>query len=124
MISIKNKILKEIDVYKWIESEKNKKDLGQKAIDDWLRIYYNDYLRKNWIYHITGKEKIEEFDEKLYNICNKEPLKNNKKLEFVLKKLLDGGENLSILVEDIECLNILLILNINDWRISFDKIIR
>lgn len=39
--------IKEINVHKWIESEKAGHDLGQEAVLDWLKKYAKDY-RDEW----------------------------------------------------------------------------
>lgn len=42
----------EIEVYKWIESEKANRDLGDEAVKDWIKKYAADF-REQW--NIKGK---------------------------------------------------------------------
>ena len=39
--------INEIEKYKWIESEKAHKDLGEEAVKDWI-IKYSPNFRENW----------------------------------------------------------------------------
>lgn len=123
MTKFKKEINKEIDRYKWLESELAKRDLGKKAILEWVKKFYNSELRKFWMLHIQGIDKIDDFPEEFYNICNKSPLLENPKTKEVIKELENGGENLSILYKDVSTLEVLLILKINEWRINPIEII-
>lgn len=37
----------EIEVYKWCESEKAQRDLGQEAVKDWIRLFAKQF-REKW----------------------------------------------------------------------------
>lgn len=123
MTKFKEEIKEEIDKYKWFESELAKRDLGKQAIITWIKTFYNSSLRKFWLLHIQGIDKIDEFPEEFFNICNIPPLSTNLKTKEVIKELENGGENLTILYKDVSTLEVLLVLKINEWRINPIEII-
>src|SRR5262245_60181128 len=41
--------------FKWIESEKAGRDLGEAAIRTWVRSHWNGFLRQRWLEHLQGK---------------------------------------------------------------------
>src|SRR5439155_7769089 len=41
--------------YKWIESEKAGRDLGDLAIRKWVQQHWWGYLRARWLEHLQGK---------------------------------------------------------------------
>jgi hypothetical protein len=50
----------EIDLHKWLESEKCKRDLGQQALNDWVARYSNQfahYWRRTHVY-IPAEESV------------------------------------------------------------------
>src|SRR5262245_7875293 len=53
----------EIARHKWIESEKARQDLGQKAIDDWLSRFWWRFCRRRRIEHIEGQRCWREFND-------------------------------------------------------------
>src|SRR3954453_3202788 len=46
---------READRFKWIESEKAGRDLGEHAIRHWVRQHWSGYLRARWLEHLQGK---------------------------------------------------------------------
>src|SRR6266550_2683264 len=42
---------REVDVFKWLESEKAGYDLGELAIRRWVQQHWNGYLRARWLEH-------------------------------------------------------------------------
>lgn len=53
----------EIARHKWIESEKARQDLGQKAVDDWLSRFWWRFCRWRRIEHIEGERCWREFND-------------------------------------------------------------
>src|ERR671931_765091 len=53
---------REIDRYKWIESEKAGHDLGEIAIRRWVKDHWWGYLRARWLEHLQGKRFWVELD--------------------------------------------------------------
>src|SRR4051812_17111346 len=58
----------EIDRFKWIESERAGRDLGEAAIRAWIRQHWCGYLRARWLEHIQGKTYWIELDRNDYGI--------------------------------------------------------
>ena len=48
--------------FKWIESEKAGRDLGETAIRTWIGQHWNGFLRHRWLEHLQGKTFWIELD--------------------------------------------------------------
>ena len=48
--------------FKWIESEKAGKDLGESAIRSWVRHHWHGFLRERWLEHLQGRRYWIELD--------------------------------------------------------------
>src|SRR5262245_4615000 len=48
--------------YKWIESEKAGRDLGEAALRRWVKEHWWGYLRARWLEHLHGKRFWVELD--------------------------------------------------------------
>src|SRR5258708_20786964 len=48
--------------YKWIESEKAGRDLGEAAIRRWVQNHWWGYLRARWLEHLQGRRFWVELD--------------------------------------------------------------
>ncbi len=49
--------------FKWIESEKAGRDLGETAIRSWIGQHWNGFLRHRWLEHLQGKAFWIELDQ-------------------------------------------------------------
>ena len=49
--------------FKWIESEKAGRDLGETAIRTWIGQHWNGFLRQRWLEHLQGKTFWIELDQ-------------------------------------------------------------
>jgi hypothetical protein len=45
----------EVVRHKWIESEKAGSDLGHAAVADWVKRYWDPFLRQRWVEHLLGQ---------------------------------------------------------------------
>ena len=52
----------EAERFKWIESEKAGRDLGEQAVRRWVREHWCGYLRARWLEHLHGKRYWKELD--------------------------------------------------------------
>lgn len=50
--------IKEIEIHKWLESEKANRDLGEDAVKDWIKKHAKEF-RKKWEKE-NGKENIDD----------------------------------------------------------------
>ncbi len=116
---------KEIDRYKWIESEKAGRDLGETAVRQWIRAYWWTYLRARWLEHLEGKVFWVELDAgdfgKLQRLETQHPLL----LDCILDRLKSGQENLAIMTWAMDwnipmepVMQILLDLDVNGRRMA------
>jgi hypothetical protein len=110
--------------YKWIESEKAGRDLGETAIRTWVRHHWNGFLRARWLEHLEGKTFWVELDQDDYGLLQHTFLEYPL-IEDVLDRLKCGHENLDLIVwaldegHDVDQLiEILESLDINSRRIE------
>ena len=110
--------------YKWLESEKAGRDLGEWAIRCWVREYWNIFLRDRWLEHIQGRTFWIELDHDDFGFLQR-AFPASTLFEQILQRLKWGQENLDILVWAIdenlpmeEVLRILETLDINSRRIE------
>jgi hypothetical protein len=116
--------------YKWIESEKAGRDLGESAIRTWVRHHWNGFLRARWLEHLEGRAFWIELDQDDYGLLQHSfldcPLKDE-----VLDRLKFGQENLDLinwaidLGQDVEeVIRLLEALDINSRRIECQFYVR
>jgi len=115
----------EAERYKWIESEKAGRDLGEWAIRCWVREHWNGFLRARWLEHLQGRTFWIELDHDDFGLLQRE-FRDSKLIDEILSLLKQGQENLNVLNWAIdkrlpieEVLEILEALDINSRRIEF-----
>ena len=111
--------------YKWIESEKAGRDLGEAAIRRWVRDHWWGYLRARWLEHLQGKRFWVELDRGDFGLLQREFHDKTILLDRILDRLKAGKENLDVIIwaQDwgipIEpALQILEALDINSRRLA------
>src|SRR6266542_528593 len=100
--------LKEADVFKWIESERARRDLGEAAIRRWVQDHWDGFLRARWIQHLEGSVFWMELGDKDFRFLQREFQDNSLLLDRIIDRLRIGKENLDILLWAI------------DWQIDID----
>jgi hypothetical protein len=116
--------------FKWIESEKAGRDLGDDAIRRWMQNHWWGYLRARWLEHLQGKRFWVELDRGDFGLLGRRFHDNTLLLDRILDRLKAGQENLDIIVWA-QCwgipitpvLQILEALDINSRRLAhrFDR---
>jgi len=115
----------EAQQFKWIQSEKEGRDLGDSAIRAWVRQHWNGFLRHRWLEHLQGKTFWIELHEKDFGLLERE-FRNSPLLDPILERLKVLKENLDIILwaqgvfsqhEMDEVLGILEALDVNSCRI-------
>jgi hypothetical protein len=86
--------------YKWIESEKAGRDLGEAAIRRWVQDHWWGYLRARWL------------DRGDFGLLQREFQNDTLLLDRILDRLKSGKENLDILIWA------------HEWGISIEPVIR
>jgi hypothetical protein len=111
--------------YKWIESEKAGKDLGEDAIRRWVKQHWWGYLRARWLEHLQGKCFWVELDRGDFGLLQREFHDNTLLLDRILDRLKSGQENLDIILWALNwglpitpVLQILEALDINSRRLA------
>jgi hypothetical protein len=110
--------------FKWIESEKAGRDLGEAAIRVWIRRHWNGFLRQRWLEHLQGKMFWIELDQGDFGLLQttfgRSPL-----VDPILEHLKRGRENLDVIVWALanrlplgEVIEILETLDVNSRRIE------
>ncbi len=114
----------EEDRFKWIESEKAGRDLGEDAIHRWVKEHWNGYLRARWVEHLQGKCFWIELDRDDFGLLHRKFQDQRQLLDAILDRLKDGQENLGILRWSTDCqipsetvIDILEALDINSRRL-------
>jgi hypothetical protein len=82
--------------FKWIESEKAGRDLGEAAIQCWIRRHWSRFVRDRWIEHLEGRVFWTELDQGDFGLLRQESAAAPLFAEIV-RRLKAGGENLDIL---------------------------
>jgi len=88
---------KEALAYKWIESERVKRDLGESAIRAWVQKHWCGYLRARWMEHLQGTRFWVELDRGDFGLLQRRFHDNPLLLDRILDRLKAGQENLDII---------------------------
>jgi hypothetical protein len=111
--------------YKWIESEKAGRDLGEWALRCWVKTHWNGFLRARWLEHLQGRTYWIELDHNDFGLLRRE-FQDSALINAILELLKAGHENLDVLVWAFdhglprdEVVEILEALDINSRRIEF-----
>jgi len=88
---------KEIQSYKWIESEKAGRDLGETADRRWVKEHWWGYLRARWLEHLHGKCFWVELDRGDFGLLPRMFNENDVLLDRILDRIKAGQENLDII---------------------------
>jgi hypothetical protein len=84
--------------YKWIESEKAGRDLGEAAIRRWVQQHWWGYLRARWLEHLHGKRFWVELDRGDFGLLQRKFQDDTLLLDRILDRLKSGQENLDVIL--------------------------
>jgi hypothetical protein len=87
----------EADKFKWIESEKAGRDLGEPAVRQWVQDHWWGYLRAKWLEHLQGTCFWVELDRGDYGLLTRAFHQQRDLLDDILQMLKDGQENLDVI---------------------------
>ncbi len=123
--SVHAECIEEAHRYKWIESERANRDLGESAIQDWAKLYWPAYVRSRWFEHIQGIRFWKELDRGDFGLIEREFHDDPVLLDRILDRLKIGHENLDIIrwahewnIPSDKVIQILEVLDINSRRIA------
>jgi hypothetical protein len=123
-MSLHKRGAEEAQRFKWIESEKAGRDLGETAIRTWIRQHWNDFLRYRWMEHLQGKTFWIELDPLDFGVLRTE-FQSSPLIDPILELLKHGRENLDVILwarqnqlPMNEVIQILETLDVNSRRIE------
>ena len=110
--------------FKWIESEKAGRDLGETAIRTWIGRHWNGFLRHRWLEHLQGMTFWIELDQGDFGLL-RTAFRGSPLIDPILDHFKHGRENLDIILWAIknrlpmnEVIEILEALDVNSRRIE------
>jgi hypothetical protein len=110
--------------FKWIESEKAGRDLGETAIKSWIGQHWNGFLRHRWLEHLQGKAFWIELDQGDFGLLQR-AFQASPLIDPILDHLKHGRENLEIMLwalrnklDTDDVIEILEALDVNSRRIE------
>ena len=95
--SIFSDCVHEADRFKWIESEKAGRDLGEGAIRGWVQVHWWGYLRARWLEHLQGNTFWVELDRGDFGLLRRDFTHHRELLDQIVELLKDGHENLGVI---------------------------
>jgi hypothetical protein len=115
---------REVEAFKWIESEKVGYDLGEVAVRRWVQQHWNGYLRARWLEHLEGKRFWVELDRGDFGLFQHRFQDCQLLLDRILDRLKAGQENLDVILWALDwqlpiqqVLDVLQALDINSRRL-------
>ncbi len=111
--------------FKWIQSEKEGRDLGDQAIKLWVLQHWNGFLRQRWLEHLQGKTCWIELQKEDFGLLQRR-FRTSPLINPILDRLKVLKENLDIILwaqdffslsEMQDVLDILEELDVNSCRI-------
>jgi hypothetical protein len=112
--------------FKWIQSEKEGRDLGDHAIKTWVLQHWNGFLRHRWLEHLQGKTCWIELQKNDFGLLHR-AFQSSPLLDLILERFKVLKENLDIILwaqgrfsqnEIDEVLSILEALDVNSCRLQ------
>jgi hypothetical protein len=111
--------------FKWIESEKAGRDLGESAIRRWVQNHWWGYLRARWLEHLQGRQFWVELDRGDFGLLQRRFEDDVLLLDRILDRFKAGQENLDIINWALDwgipmesVITILTALDINSRRLA------
>jgi len=89
---------REAQKFRWIESEKAGRDLGEEPIRRWVKEHWWGYLRARWMEHLHGTRFWLELDRNDFGLLEREYKEHALLLDRILDRAKNGQENLDIIL--------------------------
>jgi hypothetical protein len=96
--SLYDEALAEALRHKWIESQKQGRDLGSAALKDWFRRHWLPFCRECRLQHIEGMCRWQEFAETEFGQVYHLLLSGDLLLDRILDRMEHGKDNLEIIL--------------------------
>jgi len=95
--SVHEAALEEAERHKWIESQKQGRDLGWSALDEWFSRFWLPYCRQRRLEHIQGSRLWVEFEATEFGRLSELLYLGDLLLDRILDRMEHGYENLDII---------------------------
>lgn len=125
--SVRQASRQEADEFKWIESQRCGRDLGEVALQMWIQKHWWGFLRARLIEHLQGSRFWMELDMEDFGLLKREFLDQQPLLNLIVSLLLGGKDNLEIILYAMDnkiptdrVLQILERININARRLILE----
>lgn len=109
--SLYEEAFREAERHKWIESQKQGRDLGDRAIREWYRVYWCQYCRCKRIEHQRGSRSWREFSDENFEHLYSLIIAGDLLVDRILDRVYAGQENLEIINWAI------------DWGMPIDRVL-
>jgi len=96
--SVRKVSRQEADAFKWIESQKVGRDLGEFALQLWIQKHWWGFLRARLIEHLQGARYWTELDLEDFGLLQREFLDQQPLLNTIVALLLGGNDNLEVIL--------------------------
>lgn len=87
----------EADFFKWLESEKAGRDLGEPCVRLWVKKHWWGFLRARWVEHLQGSCFWIELDRNDFGLILREFPDQRPLLNEIIAHLVANKENLDII---------------------------
>ena len=95
--SLYEEAIREAERHKWIESQKQGRDLGEPAIREWYRVHWPLYCRYRRLEHLQGRRRWREFGDEKFGRLFSLILAGDLLTDRILDRVYAGHENLDII---------------------------
>ena len=110
-LSVYEEAVREADRHKWIESQKQGRDLGKTAVREWYRLYWLGYCRQKRLEHLEGSQCWHEFGDEDFGHLYDLIVAGDLLVDRILDRVYAGHENLEIITWAF------------DWGLSMDRVL-
>lgn len=83
--------------HKWIESQKQGRDLGETALREWYHVHWPRYCRCKRLEHLVGRKCWQEFGDEDFGQLYSRIIAGDRLVNSILDLFDAGEENLEIL---------------------------
>lgn len=111
VLSLYEEASREAERHKWIESQKQGRDLGPGAINEWYRVYWLQYCRYRRLEHVEGSRCWREFGPEDFGQLYSLIVTGDLLVDRILDRVYAGYENLDIIIWAI------------DWGLPLNRVI-
>ena len=110
-VSLFDEAHREAERHKWIESQKQGRDLGEMAIRDWYQVYWLHYCRSKRMEHLRGSRCWQEFGDEDFDRLDSLRHSEDLLVDRILDRVDAGQENLDVINWALE------------WGLAMDRVL-